>query len=316
MHKNLRLKIGQGADFIFGNLELVGAFQSKRHKNTEKSGAKARFGCMFKPSWLTLAPALGEVLLLTKASNAKRRQLVVGNWKMNGNLRENASLLAAITKGWQGERGADVVICPPYPYLYQSRECLQHSPILLGAQSVNEQDKGAFTGEVSASMLADLDCKFVIIGHNERRRMQHESDQQVAQKFVAVQKAGLIPILCVGESLQDREQGKHLETISRQLNAVFAHTGKDVFSNAVLAYEPVWAVGTGKTATPEQAEEVHKFMRAQLGVLADEVRILYGGSVKAHNAQQLFALADIDGALLGGASLDANEFLAICKAAE
>ncbi len=275
-----------------------------------------RFGCMFKPSWLPLAPALGEVLLLTKASNAKRRQLVVGNWKMNGNLRENAKLLAAITNGWQGEHGADVVICPPFPYLNQVQEFLRDSSIILGAQTVHDQDKGAFTGEVSVSMLADLDCKFVIIGHNERRRMQHESDQQVAEKFVAVQKAGLIPILCVGESLQDREQGTYLETISRQLNAVFAHTGKDVFDKAVLAYEPVWAVGTGKTATPEQAEEVHKFMRAQLGELSDKVRILYGGSVKAHNAQQLFALADIDGALLGGASLDANEFLAICKAAE
>ncbi|WP_084127862.1 triose-phosphate isomerase [Cellvibrio mixtus] len=271
---------------------------------------------MFKPSWLPLAPALGEVLLLSKASNAKRRQLVVGNWKMNGNLRENADLLVAITNGWQGEHGADVVICPPFPYLNQVREILHNSPIILGAQTVHDQDKGAFTGEVSASMLADLDCKFVIIGHNERRRMQHESDQQVAEKFAAAQKAGLTPILCVGESLQDREQGIYLETISRQLNAVFAHTGKDVFDKAVLAYEPVWAVGTGKTATPEQAEEVHKFMRAQLGALSEKVRILYGGSVKAHNAQQLFALADIDGALLGGASLDANEFLAICKAAE
>lgn len=253
---------------------------------------------------------------MTKASNTGRRQLVVGNWKMNGSLRENAALLDAITKGWQGKRNADVVICPPFPYLHQVQERLRDSGILLGAQTVNEQDKGAYTGEISASMLADLDCKFVIIGHNERRRMQHESDLHVAQKFVAVQKAGLIPILCVGESLQDREQGKHLETIGKQLNAVFAHTGKDVFDKAVLAYEPVWAVGTGKTATPEQAEEVHKFMRAQLDVLANDVRILYGGSVKAHNAEQLFALSDIDGALLGGASLDADEFLAICRAAE
>lgn len=271
---------------------------------------------MFKSSWLPLAPALGEVLLLTKASNTKRRQLVVGNWKMNGNLHENANLLTAITQGWQGERGADVVICPPFPYLLQVQTFLQNSPIILGAQTVNEQDKGAYTGEVSALMLADLDCKFVIIGHNERRRMQQESDLQVAQKFVAVQKAGLVPILCVGESLQDREQGRHLETISRQLNAVFSYAGKDGFDKAVLAYEPVWAVGTGKTATPEQAEEVHKFMRSQLGVMAEEIRILYGGSVKAHNAKQLFALHDIDGALLGGASLDADEFLAICKAAE
>lgn len=249
-------------------------------------------------------------------TNAKRRQLIVGNWKMNGNTRENAALLTAITKEWRGERGADVVICPPFPYLSQVQDYLRDSPIVLGAQTANEQDKGAFTGEVSAPMLADLNCKFVIIGHNERRRLQCESDTQIAQKFVSVQEAGMIPILCVGESLEDREQGRYLDTISRQLNAVFAHTGKDVFDRAVLAYEPVWAVGTGKTATPEQAAEVHKFMRAQLGVLADNVRILYGGSVKAHNAEQLFALGDIDGALLGGASLDADEFLAICKAAE
>jgi len=253
---------------------------------------------------------------LSKASNAKRRQLVVGNWKMNGNLRENAELLAKVAAGWKGEHNADVVICPPFPYLIPTNSLLLDSAILLGAQTINEHDKGAHTGEVSGLMLADLDCKFVIIGHNERRRMQGETDEQVARQFVAVQQAGLIPILCVGESLQVREQGRQLETISRQLNAVFSHTGKDVFKNAVLAYEPVWAVGTGKTATPEQAEEVHRFMRSQLGELANEVRILYGGSVKAHNAQQLFALPDIDGALLGGASLDADEFLAICMAAD
>lgn len=253
---------------------------------------------------------------MNKASNAKRRQLVVGNWKMNGSLQENAGLLDEIIAGWRDGHQAEVVICPSFLYLQQVRDLLVGTSILLGAQTVNEYDKGAFTGEVSASMLANLNCKFVIIGHNERRRMQQESDEQIAHKFVAVQKAGLIPILCVGESLRDREQGRHLETINRQLNAVFAHTGKSVFENAVLAYEPVWAVGTGKTATPEQAEEVHRFMRSQLDELADKVRILYGGSVKAHNAKQLFALPDIDGALLGGASLDAEEFLAICKAAD
>ncbi len=253
---------------------------------------------------------------MTKASNTKRRQLVVGNWKMNGSSRENAELLAGVLNGWRGERGADVVICPAFPYLYQVGEILRGSSVMLGAQTLSEQERGAFTGEVSGSMLADLDCKFVIIGHNERRRMQHETDEQVAQKFAAVQRVGLVPILCVGESLQDRDQGKHLDTISRQLNAVFSYTGKQAFENAVLAYEPVWAVGTGKTATPNQADEVHKFMRSQLGGLASKVRILYGGSVKAHNAKQLFALDDIDGALLGGASLDADEFLAICSAAE
>lgn len=253
---------------------------------------------------------------MNKASNAKRRQLVVGNWKMNGNLHENAELLGKVVAGWQCEHSAEVVICPPFPYLIHTATVLSGSSILMGAQTASEHSKGAYTGEVSAVMLADLDCKFVIIGHNERRRLQGETDEQVARQFAAVQKAGLVPILCVGESLEDREQSKQLETIKRQLEAVFALTGKAVFKNAVLAYEPVWAVGTGKTATPEQAEEVHKFMRSQLGDLAEEVRILYGGSVKAHNAQQLFALPDIDGALLGGASLDADEFLAICKAAD
>lgn len=253
---------------------------------------------------------------MSKASNTKRRQLVVGNWKMNGNLHENAELLAKVAAGWQGYHNSDVVICPPFPYLMHTRRALFGSAVFLGAQTVSEYTKGAYTGEVSASMLADLDCKFVIIGHNERRRMQGETDEQVARQFAAVQSAGLMPILCVGESLADREKGCQLDTIGRQLNAVFSYTGKDVFKNAVLAYEPVWAVGTGKTATPEQAEEVHRFIRAQLGELASEIRILYGGSVKAHNAQQLFALPDIDGALLGGASLDADEFLTICRAAD
>lgn len=253
---------------------------------------------------------------MTKASSTKRRQLVVGNWKMNGNLSANAQLLKAITAEWQGHHNADVVICPPFPYLAHTANLLSGSEVMTGAQTVSEYEKGAYTGEVSAAMLADLDCKFVIIGHNERRRMQRESDLQVAEKFVQAQSAGLIPILCIGESLEDRNKGLHLQTIGRQLNAVFDLVGKSVFSDAVLAYEPVWAVGTGKTATPDQAEEVHRFMRGQLGEIGEKVRILYGGSVKANNAKDLFALVDIDGALLGGASLDADEFLAICKAAE
>jgi triosephosphate isomerase len=180
---------------------------------------------------------------------------------MNGNLHQNTELLGKVVAGWQGSHDAEVVICPPFPYLMHTKNLLSGSSIVLGAQTVSEHDKGAYTGEVSGSMLADLDCKFVIIGHNERRRMQGETDEQIARQFVAVQQSGLTPILCVGESLLDREQGRQLETISRQLNAVFAHTGRDVFKNAVLAYEPVWAVGTGKTATPEQAEEAHGFMR-------------------------------------------------------
>lgn len=258
---------------------------------------------------------------MNKTSIAKRRQLVVGNWKMNGNLQANSALLDEIMSGWQGDRelknnqGLEVVVCPSDPYLLTTYEKIAGSGILLGAQNVSQYDEGAYTGEVSAQMLADLHCKFVIIGHNERRRMQGETDEQVAQKFIAAQHAGLVPILCIGESLAQREQGLQLEVIGRQLNAVFTKVGQESFKRAVVAYEPVWAVGTGKTATPEQAGEVHRFIRKQLGLVADEVRILYGGSVKAHNAEQLFALEDIDGALLGGASLNAEEFLKICKAA-
>jgi triosephosphate isomerase len=270
---------------------------------------------MFKPFWLPLAPAL-EGLLLNNKSDTRRRQLVVGNWKMNGNRQENAGLLAGIVAGWQGDHQAEVVICPPFPYLQHTRELLAGATIQLGAQNVNEEEKGALTGEVSAAMLADMDCKFVIIGHNERRRLQGETDERVARKFIAAQRAGLIPILCVGESLEMREQGQYLHVIERQLSAVISQVGLNALLDAVIAYEPVWAVGTGKTATPQQAEEVHGFIRKQLGDIAQTVRILYGGSVKAHNAKELFALPDIDGALLGGASLDAGEFLNICRAAD
>lgn len=264
----------------------------------------------------TIVARFGEGLLLNNASNTKRRQLVVGNWKMNGNRQENAGLLTKIVTGWQGNHQAEVVICPPFPYLHHVSELLANSAIELGAQNVNEEEKGAFTGEVSAAMLADMDCKFVIIGHNERRRLQGETDERVARKFIAAQRANLTPILCIGESLEMREQGQYLQVIERQLSAVINQVGLDALVNAVVAYEPVWAVGTGKTATPEQAEEVHGFIRKQLGEIAQTVRILYGGSVKAHNAKQLFALPDIDGALLGGASLDAAEFLTICEAAD
>ncbi len=253
---------------------------------------------------------------MNKASNTKRRQLVVGNWKMNGSQALISQLLNRITVGWQGERRAEVVVCPPHAYLQYAHKLIADSPMLLGAQDVSEFDGGAFTGQVSASMLADLHCKFVIIGHNERRRMQSETNEQIAQKFLAAQRAGLTPILCVGESLKQRENGQHLAAIGEQLQAVFSLTGHSAFAQAVVAYEPVWAVGTGKSATPQQAHEVHHFIREQLGEVAEIVRILYGGSVKASNAEQLFALTDIDGALLGGASLDPEEFLKICNAAD
>jgi triosephosphate isomerase len=235
---------------------------------------------------------------------------------MNGNQQINAELLTGVIAGWQGAHNAEVVVCPPYPYLQHTRELLGTSNIILGAQSVSEHGSGAYTGEVSAQMLADWQCRYVIIGHNERRRMQHETDLQVAQKFLAVQQAHLTPILCVGESLEQRESGQAVAIIDKQLRAVVDLVGCDAFEQAVVAYEPVWAVGTGKTATPQQAQEVHHFIREKLGEVGQKVRILYGGSVKANNAAQLFAMVDIDGALLGGASLSAEEFLSICRAAD
>lgn len=248
-----------------------------------------------------------------------RRRLVVGNWKMNGNLADNAALLKGITDQWpiagQGKNNVDTAVCPPFVYLNQAAQALKDSVIELGAQTVNEHDAGAFTGEVSGAMLADVGCRYVIVGHNERRRMQAETDAQVADKFHAALQVGLTPILCVGESEQERDSGKALETIGRQLRVVVERVGLEAFEHAVVAYEPVWAVGTGKVASPEQAEEVHRFIRAELGELGPKTQILYGGSVKPGNAEQLFALPDIDGALLGGASLTADDFVAICKAA-
>jgi triosephosphate isomerase (TIM) len=257
---------------------------------------------------------------LNKATETKRRQLVVGNWKMNGNQRQNAELLSNIVAGLTGicvgDCKTEVVVCPPHPYLQDSYQRLAASPLLLGAQNLSQYGEGAHTGEVSARMLVDLHCRYVILGHSERRKMQGETDAQIAQKFVAAQGANLVPILCVGESLAEREQGQYLQVVAKQLDSVFAHTGREAFAQAVIAYEPVWAIGTGKTASPEQADEVHKFIRKHLGSMGASVRILYGGSVKADTAAGLFKSPDIDGALLGGASLNAQEFLSICKAAE
>lgn len=264
-------------------------------------------------TWLLSAPALGEVLLLIKASNTKRKKLVIGNWKMHGNRQFNAALLSDILAKWNIESQVEAVICPPYPYFQQVLELISNTPLMLGAQSVSGHENGAFTGEISGAMLSDWQCHYVIVGHNERRRLHYETDADVAQKFLAVQRAGLTPVLCVGESLEQRESGHALQIIDAQLDHVVKAAGIDAFKNAVVAYEPVWAVGTGKTATPEQAQQVHAFIRGRLSGVSS--RILYGGSVKAHNASQLFQMPDIDGALLGGASLVAEEFIAICNAA-
>lgn len=249
---------------------------------------------------------------------ATRRPLVAANWKMNGTLATICPLLHAIKQGLQSMDGSEVAICAPYIYLSEVRGLLDGSKIALGAQNVSEHATGAYTCEISAAMLGDIGCRYVIVGHSERRSLYHESDQLVAEKFVKVCGQGQVPILCVGEQLQEREAGVTEEVIARQLNAIISRAGIDMFANAVIAYEPVWAIGTGRTATPEQAEEVHGFIRLQLArhadAIADRIRILYGGSVKADNARDLFSRPDIDGGLIGGASLVAADFLAICQA--
>ena len=248
-----------------------------------------------------------------------RRKLVAGNWKMHGSLAENEALLGALRTGVSAAAGAECAVCVPYPYLAQVRHLLQGSAIVWGAQDVSEHAKGAYTGEVSATMLREFGCRYVIVGHSERRALHAEDNRLVGRKMRAVQAAGLTPIVCVGETLAERESGKTEAIVAEQLDAVVAEVGMGALTNAVIAYEPVWAIGTGKTATPEQAQAVHRFMRERLktddAAVAERVAILYGGSVKAGNAQSLFAMPDIDGGLVGGASLDAVEFLAILRAA-
>ena len=244
-----------------------------------------------------------------------RTMLVVGNWKMNGDQATNDELLHSIKQDWPRDNRVDAAICPAFVHLEQVARALEGTPLRWGAQSLNPNDNGAYTGEVSATMLADLACTYAIVGHNERRRLQGESDEQVARQFAAAQQVGLTPILCVGESEAEREADQTLQVIRRQLTAVTATVGTEAFAHAVVAYEPIWAVGTGKTATPEEAEAVHKFIRQQFGALGNSLPILYGGSVKPDNAASLFAKTDIDGALLGGASLKAGDFLAICRRA-
>ncbi len=245
-----------------------------------------------------------------------RKKLVAGNWKMHGSLAENAALLTALKPALAG---IDAVVCVPFPYLAQAQAELTGSSIAWGAQNLSEQAKGAFTGEVSAAMLLDFGCTYVIVGHSERRSLYGESDALVASKYMAAQAAGLKPILCVGESLDERESGVTEAVVARQLDAVINAAGVASLANAVVAYEPVWAIGTGKTASPEQAQAVHAFIRSKIAVLdaavADQLVIQYGGSVKAANAAELMVQPDIDGALIGGASLVAEEFVAICRAA-
>jgi len=253
-----------------------------------------------------------------------RTRLVAGNWKMHGSRRANASLLDALLGGL-AKRGAQpagsaCAVCVPYPYLEQMAARLAGSPIAWGAQNVSEHASGAFTGEVSAAMLAEFGCRYAIVGHSERRQLFGERDAQIAAKYAAAQASGLTPILCVGETLEAREAGLTEPVVAAQLDAVVATAGAASFARAVIAYEPVWAIGTGRTASAQQAQAVHAFLRARLAkqdaAVAQGVRILYGGSVKAANAAAIFAMPDVDGGLIGGASLVAEEFLAIIAAAQ
>lgn len=250
---------------------------------------------------------------------SNRRPLVAGNWKLNGSRAGNSALISALRAGLPAPCRADVVVCPPYVYLAEIFAAIHDSAIRLGAQNTAVEDSGAFTGEVAASMLRDVGCEFVIIGHSERRAFYGDTDDLVAAKVAAALRCGLKPILCVGETLAERDAADTLNVVRRQLEAVLAVTGAEAFTEGLIAYEPVWAIGTGRTATPMQAQEVHAEIRATLArrnaTIAAAVRILYGGSVKASNATDLFAMADIDGGLIGGASLDAAGFLGICKAA-
>lgn len=249
-----------------------------------------------------------------------RRKLVAGNWKMYGSLARNKTLLEGVLAGVRDLRDADYGVCVPYPYLAQAQSLLQGSLVAWGAQNMSQNEQGAFTGEVSAGMLTDFGCRYVIVGHSERRALFHESNEAAAAKFDTAIKAGLTPIFCVGETLAERESGVTEQVVARQLEVVLDHVGAQAVAKSVVAYEPVWAIGTGKTATPEQAQAVHAFIRqraAQLdGGVAQDLRILYGGSMKPGNAAELLAMPDIDGGLIGGASLVAEEFVAICRAAQ
>ena len=228
---------------------------------------------------------------------------------MHGSLAANRVLLDAIVSGMGGLPGVECAVCVPFPYLAQAQERLRGTPLAWGAQNVSEHLEGAYTGEVSMTMLKDFACRYVVVGHSERRHVFRETDAQVAAKFVVAVTHGLTPILCVGETLEEREAGRTEEVVARQLDAV---VNKGEFAQAVLAYEPVWAIGTGRTATPEQAQAVHAFLRRKVPI---QTPILYGGSVKAQNAAGIFAMPDVDGGLIGGASLAAGDFLAIARAA-
>jgi triosephosphate isomerase len=248
-----------------------------------------------------------------------RQVLVAGNWKMNGSRESIRALLDGVKAGMDDVKNAEVAVCAPAIYIPLVEELLSGSAVSWGGEDLSVHEAGAYTGEIAASMLNDFHCKYVIIGHSERRTYHGESDELVAEKYETAMSAGLVPIFCIGETLDEREQGITNDVVARQIDAVINKLGVAALAKGVIAYEPVWAIGTGKTATPEQAQEVHAFIRGRIAesdaTVADAVQILYGGSMNAGNASELLAQADIDGGLIGGASLKPDDFLAIAKAA-
>jgi len=247
-----------------------------------------------------------------------RKILVAGNWKMHGSKAMVSDLLDGLLAGSSVDANADLAVFPPFPYLSLAESVLSGSHIKLGGQTLNPNPQGAHTGETSGAMLTDMGCHYVLVGHSERRASYGESEQDVAERFKAALDAGLEPVLCVGETLQEREENLTETVVGRQLDAVIDLVGVDAFGRAIIAYEPVWAIGTGLTATPDQAQSVHAFIRDKVSslnvIIGGQIKILYGGSVKGSNAAELFAQSDIDGGLVGGASLTAEDFLAIYNA--
>ncbi len=246
-----------------------------------------------------------------------RQSLVMGNWKMNGSRSDGLALANAIANGLNdGDQG--IAVCVPYVYLSDVHDAIKNTPLALGGQNIADQESGAYTGEISGAMLKECGCTYALVGHSERRSYYGDTNESVATRFCQAQKQNIIPVLCVGETLAERESDKTFAVIDRQLNAVIDMAGIDAIADSVIAYEPVWAIGTGKTATDDQAQEVHKYIREQIAAksqtVAEKVQILYGGSVKPENAKAIFAKPDIDGGLIGGASLDAASFLAIYQA--
>lgn len=248
-----------------------------------------------------------------------RQPMVAGNWKMNGSSDSVKELMTGIKAGMGSVNKAEVVVCPPAVYIPRVSGAADGSDIKVGSQNICDQDAGAFTGEISGAMLKDVGCEYAIIGHSERRALYAESDELVAKRFAAARRNGIKPIFCIGETLQEREADITNEVCARQIDAVIALEGVEALADGVIAYEPVWAIGTGKTASPEQAQEVHAFIRGKIAALnadvADGLRILYGGSMNPGNAAELMSQPDIDGGLIGGASLKADDFLSICQAA-